>query len=311
MTHIILCARPDNDGYINGSGDMRMLTRMLVAVATMAALAGSTHAAEQSVIRIATDGAYPPYIATDSAGGVYGLEADLVADLCRRMAARCEWVRQSFDGAIPGLQRGRFDAIVSSLSITAERRKAIDFSVPYFQGPTVFVLPDGSRYRAALGSSVQVTLDDLSEQERQVIERARVALKGATVGIERSSTHEVFLKKYFADSIKLRTYDAANDVFLDLLAGRVDMAVVGQGEMAPFLSANKSPARQPSPAGPSFKGGVLGQGVAVGLRKGNERLRHALDHAIQDANRDGTIRKLGLKWFGFDGSPALAAGPGH
>lgn len=269
----------------------------------------TTAAADKAPLRIATDGAYPPYVATDSAGRLYGLEADLVADLCRRMARRCEWVRQSFEGAIPSLQRGRFDAIVASLSITEERRNAIEFSVPYFQGPTVFVVPRKSPLLAKLGPETRVTLDQISQAEKLVLENTRRALKGTVVGIERASTHERFLKTYFADAIRIRSYATIEELFLDFSAARVDLALVGLGEMGPYSIGQKKAAESPPHAGPGFMGGVLGHGVAIGLRKGDENLRQAFNRAILEANRDGTIRKLSIRWFGADGSPPLPQAP--
>lgn len=279
-------------------------------VATVWALSGCAED-PSATVRIATDGAYPPYIATDANGGLIGLEADLMDDLCRRMDVKCQWVRQSFDGMIPALQRGRFDAIVSSLTITSERREVIDFSLPYFVGPTVFMSRAEGEYRARLSFAGDVELQEISAEERKLIDDTRRAIEGATIGIERASTHEAFLNAYFADVIRIKTYGTGDELFLDLASGRIDLAVVGQGEMDSFVKEQQKAGRQLLQTGPAFRGGPLGYGVAVGLRKGNEALRQRFDQAIVEANRDGTIRKLGLKWFNEDGSPPLPATPSH
>jgi octopine/nopaline transport system substrate-binding protein len=276
-----------------------------LALTICTALAVTACSSDKPSLRIATDGAYPPYIATGPGGELTGLEADLVADFCRRMGERCEWVKQSFDGMIPGLQRERFDAIVSSLSITDERRKIIDFSTPYFVGPTVFMSRGDGPFRARLQISGAVTLDELDDVERKLLEATRAALAGATVGIQRASTHESFLKAYFADTVQIKTYGTGDELFLDLASGRVDLAVVGLGEMDSFVKEQAKAGRIIEPVGPGFRGGPLGHGVAVGLRNGDQALRERFDAAIVEANRDGTIRELGMKWFGMDGSPPL------
>jgi octopine/nopaline transport system substrate-binding protein len=79
--------------------------------------------------------------------------------------------------------------------------------------------------------------------------------------------------------------------------------------MGPYSIGQKKAAQSPKPAGPSFMGGALGHGIAVGLRKGDEPLRRAFNQAIVEANRDGTIRKLSMKWFGGDSSPPLPQSP--
>lgn len=287
---------------MSGRGLYPVLAAM--AVLLLAACAGE----KSDAIRLATDGAYPPYIATDADGNLYGMEAELAADLCRRMGVRCEWVRQSFDGLIPALQHGRFDAVFSSLSITEERRKVIDMTMPYFVGPTLFMSLSDGRYRQRLSASGSVTLGEISPEERALIEQTRRALQGATVGIERASTHEAFLRSLFADAITIKTYGTGDELFLDLSSGRIDLALVGLGEMKTFVEEQARLGRRIEEVGPEFKGGILGDGIAVGLRKGNDALRQRFDQAIIEATRDGTIRRLGMKWFGSDGSPALPAG---
>jgi octopine/nopaline transport system substrate-binding protein len=289
--------------------EVHMSVKILIyALALSLAASANAPAAEPPVIRIATDGAYPPYMATKADGSLYGLEADLFADVCRRMKARCTWVRQSFDGLIPALQRGRFDAIVSSLSTTDERRKVIDFSVPYFVGPTVFMSLGDGAYRSRLAFTGAVILDAPSATERRLIADTKRALEGATVGIERATTHETFLKAYFADAIRIKTYGTKEELFLDLASGRVDLAVTGLGEMdETFMKEQAKAGRKLVASGPHFRGGPLGHGVAVGLRKGDGALRQRFDQAILEANRDGTIKKFGLKWFAADGSPPLPA----
>lgn len=284
---------------------VKALIQALVLSLTAAA---NVHATELPTIRIATDGAYPPYMATNPDGSLYGFEADLFAEVCRKMKVQCKWVRQSFDGMIPALQRGRFDAIVSSLSSTDERRKIIDFSVPYFVGPTVFMSLRKGAYSSRLSFTGAVLLDAPSAPERKLIADTKRALEGATVGIERATTHEAFLKAYFADAIRIKTYGTKEELFLDLASERIDLAVTGLGEVdEAFLKEQAKAGRELVPVGPYFRAGPLGHGVAVGLRKDNESLRRRFDQAILEANRDGTIKKLGLKWFAADGSPPLPA----
>src|SRR3546814_20373295 len=100
---------------------------MLAAVAAIAAAGIADDAtakdfAKGSKIRIATEGAYAPWNATDSAGKLIGFEVDLAADLCKRMEVECEVVQQAWEGIIPALQAGKYDAIMAGMSITAKRK---------------------------------------------------------------------------------------------------------------------------------------------------------------------------------------------
>ena len=99
-------------------------------------------------VRIATEGAYPPWNFTDSSGQLIGFEVDLAHDLCQRMGATCEIVAQDWDSLIPGLQAGDYDAIMDGMTITEARRQVIQFSDSYAQTPAAFaVLKDSASGR--------------------------------------------------------------------------------------------------------------------------------------------------------------------
>ena len=112
------------------------LTSLVVAAALLAA--GGTASAQETV-RIGTEGAYPPWNETDPAGNLVGFEVDLGNAMCEKMGVTCEWVAQDWDGIIPALLNGRYDLIMAGMSITEERRQAIEFSDGYVTDPAMFV----------------------------------------------------------------------------------------------------------------------------------------------------------------------------
>ena len=108
-----------------------------VAVAICLA-AGAATAKDWTSVRIATEGAYPPWNSTDSSGKLIGFEIDLANDLCRRMQVECEIVAQDWEGIIPALTAGKYDAIMAGMSITDERKKVISFTDGYAAEPAYF-----------------------------------------------------------------------------------------------------------------------------------------------------------------------------
>ena len=131
------------------------MKRLTLGVAALLLLASGGVAAAQE-IRIATEGAYPPFNFTQPDGKVAGLEVDLANALCERMKRPCTVVAQEWDGIIPGLLAKKYDAIMATMNITPERAKAIGFSIPYMVVPAYFVAPassaiDGSRLILCLG----------------------------------------------------------------------------------------------------------------------------------------------------------------
>src|SRR3954463_1159776 len=130
-------------------------------------------------VRIATEGAFKPWNFHEPGGKLVGFEIDLYQDLCRRMKVECEIFAQSFDGMIPALNAGKFDAIMAGMSVTPKREEAIAFSIPYGStGQTFGVLK--SSPLAALPRRGEVFSLATSEPEAvKAIEELKPLLKGA------------------------------------------------------------------------------------------------------------------------------------
>jgi octopine/nopaline transport system substrate-binding protein len=252
-------------------------------------------------LRIGTDGAYPPYNATTPSGELVGFEIDLIKDLCTRMHVRCEFVSVDWAGMIPKLQDGSVDIIMSALSIRAERLKVIDFSLPYFSAPTYFVTRKGSSLTYTHAPQV-IDLARVDDAGKRALDELGRHLKGAVIGVEGSTTHQDFLQQYFPNAGRIRIYPKQESLFLDLVIGRIDAAFVGYANVSSFIKDQHAKGREFVMLGPGVRGGVLGEGVAFGLRKNEPQIEGRLNDALRSAGRDGTISKLSLQWFGIDGS---------
>jgi len=272
------------------------ITRSL-ALAAGLLFAGSAAAQDWSTIRIATEGAYAPWNFTTAAGELAGFELDLAADLCERMDAECEIVAQAWDGIIPALQAGRYDAIMAGMSITDERREVISFSRSYATTPAIFVAPKDSELAAAELPETRIDMGDLSEEDEALIDQLRELTAGMTVGVQTATIHENFLREYMTD-IDIRAYDTQENLDLDLQAGRIDIALADQSGWQPLLEGESGDDFMR--VGPGFSGGIFGEGVGVGIRQEDEELVEKFNTAIQAALEDGTVSELAIEWFGFD-----------
>ena len=103
----------------------------------------SISAKDWSKIRVATEGAYPPFNFVDKSGKLQGFEIDILKALCKEIKAECSVIAQEWGGVIPGLLARKYDIIVGSMSITEDRKKKVLFSDKYFDTPTRFVAKKG------------------------------------------------------------------------------------------------------------------------------------------------------------------------
>ena len=216
-----------------------MITRFFLTLITALFLAiPASFAGDWSKIKIGTEGAYPPWNGTNAAGELEGAEIDLIADLCARMNAECEIVAQDWDGIIPALQNGKYDAIIAGMSITEERMKVINFSQGYANEPASFSVMKSSAL-ASLQASGKVNMDSLDSASTALIDALKSSLSGKVVGVQGSTTHENFVKQVLGDSVTMKSYDTQLTLELDLIAGRIDALLSDKGSMEEFMGTDK------------------------------------------------------------------------
>jgi octopine/nopaline transport system substrate-binding protein len=260
--------------------------------------AGSAVAKDWTSVRIATEGAYPPWNSTDSSGKLIGFEVDLANDLCQRMQVECEIVAQNWDGIIPALTAGKYDAIMAGMSITDERKEVINFTDNYAGTPAYFAVLKDSDLATYKGELDRVNLEEVDDAEQAAIDDLKQALEGQTVGVQVATTHANFLDQYLGDAIEIRTYDTQENLDLDLQAGRVDAALASASYWYPLMETEKG--ADFALIGPGLDGGPFGEGVGAGIRKEDTDLVEMFNKAIAEAKADGTINRLAQEWFGFD-----------
>lgn len=254
-----------------------------------------TGAALADPLRIATEGAFRPWNFTETNGALAGFEVDLAHDLCRRMQAECTVVAQDWDGIIPGLQQGKYDAILAGMSITDERMKVVDFSVPYAAEPTVFAARKGSPLLDLRIGLDRIDLTTETPSGQEAIHRIGDALKGKTVAVQVSTIQARMMEALFPD-VTVKVYDRLDSAVLDLGAGRVDAVLAVRSA----VDAAGGEAHELVTFGPAFSRGILGRGVAVAVKRGRTALVDRFSDAIKAAIVDGTVASLSKDWFGFD-----------
>ncbi|CAN7628640.1 transporter substrate-binding domain-containing protein [Phyllobacterium sp. LjRoot231] len=256
---------------------------------------------EWSKVTIATEGEFRPWNFTKADGTLDGYEIELTKYLCQHMKVECNIVVQSFDGMIPALNAGKFDAIISGMSATAKREEVIDFSESYgTTGQTFATLKSDSLVDMPLKGQVF----SLATNETGAIEALKSLtplLQGKTIGVQGSSIAASFLEKYLKGVVEVHEYKTTEQHDLDLKAGRVDLIMASTAYLS--TAAAKPGNEEMTVVGPRFQGGLLGRGSSVGLRKSDPELKAMFNEAIQAAKADGTIKTLSQKWFGFDVTP--------
>ncbi|MBN9000234.1 MAG: ABC transporter substrate-binding protein [Rhizobiales bacterium] len=244
-----------------------------LAVSALLLLTAATAASAKdwSTIRIGTEGAYPPFNFVDSDQQLQGFDIDIAKAVCDKLKATCTFVAQDWDGIIPALQAGKFDAIFASMSITDERKKVVDFSRPYYNTPSAFFAVKGSG------------ITDISPE----------GLKGKTLGAQSSTIQASYLEQDYG-SIDMKFYPTQEEVNLDLQAGRIDALLVDKIVGLDWLKTADGACCEV--VGTDIP---LGGGVGAAVRQEDTDLRDQISKAIEEIKADGTYEKINAKYFPF------------
>ncbi|KPP85059.1 MAG: polar amino acid transport system substrate-binding protein [Rhodobacteraceae bacterium HLUCCA08] len=230
--------------------------KLILTTAALALSAGMAFA--QDVVRMGTEGAYPPWNFLNDAGEVDGFERELGDELCARAELTCEWVTNDWDSIIPNLVSGNYDTIIAGMSITDDRDEVIDFTQEYTP-------PDPSSY---LALSADVDLDGgVVTAQTGTIQASFIAEQGWTL-VEFATPEETIAAVINGEADAVL---ADKSFLVGAMEGNADLVMLEREEM-------------------------IGGGVGMGLRESDTELRDTFDAAIQSMKDDGSLNELILKW---------------
>ena len=260
---------------------------------------GLASIANSQTIRIGTEGAYPPWNNINSAGDLEGAEIDFGNEACKRMGVTCEWVTQDWDGIIPALLQGKYDIIIAGMSITEERKEKVNFTNGYMtDGARFAVLKDSGLADLNIAGMAKVNLNNAGGKEQAAIGQLIAAMDGKTVCVQSSTIHQNFLEKHMSGAVEVKLYQAVDDHNLDLAAGRCDAILADVGSIIDFMESDGGV--DVAFTGPTFSGGVFGDGVGGAVRKEDGDILEMWNSVISEMSKDGTTAEITKKWFGRD-----------
>ena len=235
-----------------------MKNLILTTTAALALSAGMAFAASHSVVRMGTEGAYPPWNFINDAGEVDGFERELGDELCKRAELNCEWVTNEWDSIIPNLVSGNYDTIIAGMSITDERDEVIDFTDNY-------TLPDPSSYLA-------------TSMDTDVM--------GGVIAAQTNTIQAGFISEMGMTLVEFATPE---ETIAAVKNGEADAVLADKSYLTPF--ADEDPDLM-------FlkKEELIGGGVGIGVRESDGELKAKFNAAIASMKADGSLNALIEKW---------------
>jgi polar amino acid transport system substrate-binding protein len=227
-----------------------------------------------TVLRFPTKTDYPPFNYAGPDGNPQGFNVDLARAMCEELKVGCTIQMRRFETLIPALNDNRGDAAIASMVATADARLKVDFTEPYYRTPARFV----TRRDSSIEDAVPERLD------------------GRKVAVVAGTAHEAYLKALFTEA-ELRPYPTADVARLALRKGDVDL-LFGDGiSLAFWLNGTDSENCCAFRGGPYLDSRFFGEGVAIGVKRGNETMRLVLNWALFRVWEQGRFTDLWLRYF--------------
>ncbi|MCK6478737.1 MAG: basic amino acid ABC transporter substrate-binding protein [Planctomycetaceae bacterium] len=216
-------------------------------------------------IVVGTEAAYPPFEFVDAERRIVGFDVDLVRAAAREAGLEAEFVDQPFDGLIPGLRGGKYDAVVSAMTITPERAEQVAFTEGYYDAGQVIAVREGTTGIAGPAD-----------------------LRGKVVAVQANTTGHRQAEK--AGAGEVRAFPSIEPAFMELRAGRADAVV--NDEPTTLLYAREH-------------GGIRVVGrpfteekYGIAVRREDGELLAKLNGGLRKVRASGEYDRIRAKWIG-------------
>ena len=250
------------------------------AAAPAAAAAPAPAPAPAKVYVVGTDAAYAPFESQNEKGEIVGFDIDVVNAVAKKAGIEVKFVNTPWEGIFNTLAQGDRDLLVSSITITDERKQTMDFSSPYF---------DAAQLIAVKLNSKIATFDDLK--------KLKVGVQTGTTG------DEVVSKLQGKTSTNIKRFESTPLALKELEAGGVDAVVADNGVVINYVT-NNSGGKFKTVSDPVFQPEQYG----LAVKKGNSELLAKLNKGLADIKADGSYAQIFAKYFGAAAAvPASAA----
>jgi len=218
-------------------------------------------------LTVATDATWPPMEMVDMNKNIVGFDIDFMKAVAKEVGIEVVFKNTAWDGIFGGLEAGKYDAIISSVTITDERKKQYDFSEPYINIGQILVVPKTAKNIKALSD-----------------------MKGKKVGAQIGTTGAFEVKK--VAGVELKSYDEVGLAFEDMAAGRISGVVCDEPTAANYALQRAEYKEKFQIVGETF----TKESYGIVVKKGNKELLDLLNKGIGAVKSKGIDGQLKKKW---------------
>ena len=233
---------------------------LMFAMIFMFAACGGNKAAAQKVYVVGTNAEYPPFEYVEN-GEIAGFDAEIIKEAAKRMGIEYKWLNTNFDGLIPALQTKKVDIVIAGMSVTPEREKAVNFSIPYLTSNVAIVTNSKNPIK---------NMNDLS---------------GKSYGVELGTTKEASARKI--DGAEVVPFSSTTGALVALKSGKIDGMVLDESVSSKYIEKNPELV---------LVGVMEGEPKAAAFNKDDKELMENFSKVLEEMITDGTVAELREKY---------------
>ncbi len=233
---------------------------LMFAIIFMFAACGGNKEAAQKVYVVGTNAEYPPFEYVEN-GEIAGFDAEIIKEAAKRMGIEYKWLNTNFDGLIPALQTKKVDIVIAGMSVTPEREKAVNFSVPYLTS------------NVAIVTNSKNPIKDMND------------LSGKSYGVELGTTKEASARKI--DGAEVVPFSSTTGALVALKSGKIDGMVLDESVSSKYIEKNPELV---------LVGVMEGEPKAAAFNKDDKELMENFSKVLEEMITDGTVAELREKY---------------
>ncbi len=237
-----------------------MATTAICAMALSFVGCADAEQAKPKTLRMVTEATFPPYEFRE-AGEIVGIDVDIVTEAARRCGYDVTIEDMTFNSVIAAVQTGKADIAASGITVTEERKKNVNFTIPYVTAKQVILVP--------VDSPIQSAAD----------------LKGKRIGVQQSTTGDIYVTENIGDPER---FENSAILVATLVAGKLDAGVLDGDPAKEYVKTN--------PQLHILKEALTFEDYAFAISKKNPKLLAEFNKAMEEMFADGTIAKIFAKY---------------
>lgn len=259
-----------------GGRATNLVSSIVIGLCISGTAVSAVSEAQETVTKVAVEGIFPPFNYLDSNNKLQGFDVEIAKALCSVAELNCEFVVQDWDGMIPNLLAKKYDTIISSMSMSSERKEKVKFTNPYYDSPSVFIVQKSSSLKRMQPSD----------------------LAGKKLGVTLSTSQASYANDHYS-GVERVVYPSSPDLYKALEAKEVDVILEDKLAVYDWLTNTKAGSccefRGEDAKDPNY----FGEGAGIAVRPDDADLLLRLNQALATIQADGTYDRINAKYFPF------------